>query len=128
MPQVALQFLGDHVGLSERRAFLSHLAPLRKKKWVVYAEPPFSGPQAVLAYLSRYTHRVAILNRGLIAFVKNAVTFRYKDYPRDDGDRQRIMALSPDEFFILRFLLHSLPLRLSPHPSLRPARQHRLPG
>ena len=103
-----LQFFGDHAGLSDRRAFLRHLAPLRKKKWVVYAKPPFAGPEAVLAYLSRYTHRVAISNRRLISFDETGVTFRYKDYRRDGTDRQRTMTLSPDEF-IRRFLLHVLP-------------------
>ena len=103
-----LQFFGDHAGLSDRRAFLRHLAPLRKKKWVVYAKPPFAGPEAVLAYLSRYTHRVAISNRRLISFNETGVTFRYKDYRRDGTDRQRTMTLSPDEF-IRRFLLHVLP-------------------
>ena len=103
-----LQFFGDHVGLSDRRAFLRHLAPLRKKRWVVYAKPPFSGPEAVLAYLSRYTHRVAISNRRLTALDKAGVTFRYKDYRRDGADRQRTMTLSPDDF-IRRFLLHVLP-------------------
>jgi hypothetical protein len=103
-----LRFFGNQVGLSDRRAFLRHLMPLRKKRWVVYAKPPFSGPQAVLAYLSRYTHRVAISNHRLIALDKTGVTFRYKDYRRDGADRQRIMTLSPDEF-IRRFLLHVLP-------------------
>ncbi len=103
-----LQFFGDHAGLSDRRAFLRHLAPLRKKKWVVYAKPPFAGPEAVLAYLSRYTHRVAISNRRLISLDETGVTFRYKDYRRDGTDRQRTMTLSPDEF-IRRFLLHVLP-------------------
>jgi hypothetical protein len=103
-----LQFFGDRVGLSDRQAFLRHLMPLRKKRWVVYAKPPFSGPQAVLAYLSRYTHRVAISNHRLIALDKAGVTFRYKDYRRDDADRQRTMTLSPDEF-MRRFLLHVLP-------------------
>jgi hypothetical protein len=103
-----LQFFGDHAGLSDRRAFLRHLAPLRKKKWVVYAKPPFAGPEAVLAYLSRYTHRVAISNRRLISFNETGVTFRYKDYRRASTDRQRTMTLSPDEF-IRRFLLHVLP-------------------
>jgi len=103
-----LQFFADHVGLSDRRTFLRHLAPLRKKKWVVYSKPPFSGPQAVLAYLSRYTHRVAISNHRLTAFDETAVTFRYKDYRRDAAERQRTMTLSPDEF-IRRFLLHVLP-------------------
>jgi hypothetical protein len=75
---------------------------------VVYAKPPFSGPKAVLAYLSRYTHRVAISNRRLIALDKNGVTFRYKDYRRDGADRQRTMTVRLDEF-IRRFLLHVLP-------------------
>jgi hypothetical protein len=103
-----LQFFGDQAGLSDRRAFLRHLAPVRNKKWVVYAKPPFAGPQAVLAYLSRYTHRVAISNRRLIALDKTGVTFRYKDYRLDGIDRQRTMTISPDEF-IRRFLLHVLP-------------------
>jgi Putative transposase/Transposase zinc-binding domain len=103
-----LQFFGDQAGLSDRRAFLRHLAPIRNKTWVVYAKPPFAGPQAVLAYLSRYTHRVAISNRRLIALDDTGVTFRYKDYRRDGADRQRTMTLSPDEF-IRRFLLHVLP-------------------
>ncbi len=103
-----LQFFGDNAGLSDRRAFLRHLAPLRKKTWVVYAKPPFAGPEAVLAYLSRYTHRVAISNRRLISLDETGVTFRYKDYRRDGTDRQRTMTLSPDEF-IRRFLLHVLP-------------------
>jgi hypothetical protein len=103
-----LHFFGDHVELSERRAFQRFLAPLRKKKWVVYAKPPFAGPEAVLAYLSRYTHRVAISNRRLISFDKTGVTFRYKDYRRDGAERQRTMTLAADEF-IRRFLLHVLP-------------------
>ena len=103
-----LQFFGEQVGLSDRHAFLRHLMPLRKKRWVVYAKPPFSGPQAVLAYLSRYTHRVAISNHRLIALDEAGVTFRYKDYRRDAADRQRTMTVSPDEF-IRRFLLHVLP-------------------
>ena len=74
----------------------------------MYAKPPFSGPEAVLAYLSRYTHRVAISNRRLITLDKAGVTFRYKDYRCDGPNRQRTMTLSPDEF-IRRFLLHVLP-------------------
>ncbi len=103
-----LQFFSDQTALSNRRAFLRHLAPVRKTKWVVYAKPPFGGPEAVLAYLSRYTHRVAISNRRLIAFDETGVTFRYKDYRRDGKERQRTMTLSADEF-IRRFLLHVLP-------------------
>lgn len=103
-----LHFFGDHVALNDRSAFQRYLAPIRKKKWVVYAKPPFAGPEAVLAYLSRYTHRVAISNRRLISFDETGVTFRYKDYRRDDAERQRTMTLAPDEF-IRRFLLHVLP-------------------
>lgn len=103
-----LAFFGSMAPLAERRAFLRHLAPVRKKRWVVYAKPPFAGPEAVLAYLSRYTHRVAISNRRLIAFEEAGVTFRYKDYRRDGADRQRVMTLATDEF-IRRFLLHVLP-------------------
>jgi hypothetical protein len=75
---------------------------------VVYAKPPFSGPEAVLAYLSRYTHRVAISNQRLLAFDAAGVTFRYKDYRRDGAGRHRVMTLGADEF-IRRFLLHLLP-------------------
>jgi hypothetical protein len=75
---------------------------------VVYAKPPFSGPEAVLAYLARYTHRVAISNHRLVALDEAGVTFRYKDYRRDAADRRRTMTLDPDEF-IRRFLLHVLP-------------------
>jgi hypothetical protein len=103
-----LSFFGSMAHLTERRAFLRHLAPVRKKRWVVYAKAPFAGPEAVLAYLSRYTHRVAISNRRLIAIDENGVTFRYKDYRRDGADRQQVMTLTADEF-IRRFLLHVLP-------------------
>jgi hypothetical protein len=103
-----LAFFGSLAHLADRRAFLAHLKPVRSKRWVVYAKPPFAGPEAVLAYLSRYTHRVAISNGRLIAFDEKGVTFRYKDYRSDGADRQRAMALSADEF-IRRFLLHVLP-------------------
>src|SRR6202011_6291150 len=93
-----LVFFGAQADLADRRRFLRHLAPVRKKRWVVYSKPPFSGPEAVLAYLSQYTHRVAISNRRLIALDEHGVTFRYKDYRRDGPDRQRTMTLSPDEF------------------------------
>ena len=76
-----LGFFGSMAPLADRRAFLRHLSPVRKKRWVVYAKAPFAGPEAVLAYLSRYTHRVAISNSRLIGFDTNGVTFRYKDYP-----------------------------------------------
>jgi hypothetical protein len=103
-----LAFFGAAAPLADHRAFLRHLAPVRKKRWVVYAKPPFAGPQAVLAYLSRYTHRVAISNRRLIGFDETGVTFRYKDYKRDGPERQRVMTLATNEF-IRRFLLHVLP-------------------
>ena len=103
-----LGFFGTLVGLAARKAFLRHLSPIRKKRWVVYAKPPFAGPQAVLAYLSRYTHRVAISNRRLIGFDETGVTFRYKNYHRDGAERQQVMTLATDEF-IRRFLIHVLP-------------------
>jgi hypothetical protein len=103
-----LAFYGNLEHLTDRRAFLRHLSPVRKKNWIVYAKPPFAGPQAVLAYLSRYTHRVAISNSRLLRFDEAGVTFRYKDYRRDDADRQQSMTVSADEF-IRRFLLHVLP-------------------
>jgi hypothetical protein len=103
-----LGFFGAMTGLVERKAFLRHLAPVRSKRWVVYAKPPFAGPQAALAYLSRYTHRVAISNRRLITFDQDGVTFRYKDYRRDGQERQQVMTLATDEF-IRRFLIHVLP-------------------
>jgi hypothetical protein len=103
-----LSFFGAMAHLAERRVFLRHLSPVRKKRWVVYAKPPFGGPEAVLAYLARYTHRVAISNSRLIDFNETGVTFRYKDYRRDGAARQRVMTLAADEF-IRRFLLHVLP-------------------
>ena len=103
-----LAFFGSLASLTERRAFLRHLAPIRKTRWVVYAKAPFAGPEAVLAYLSRYTHRVAISNRRLITFDENGVTLRYKDYRRAEPERQSVMTLATDEF-IRRFLAHVLP-------------------
>ncbi|MER9586957.1 IS91 family transposase [Mesorhizobium sp. M0276] len=103
-----LAFFGAIAHLAERRAFLRHLSLVRKKRWVVYAKAPFAGPEAVLAYLSRYTHRVAISNRRLIRFDEDGVTFHYKDYRRNGADRQQVMTLATDEF-IRRFLLHVLP-------------------
>jgi hypothetical protein len=91
-----LAFFGSLAPLADRRAFLRHLSPVRRQRWVVYAKPPFAGPEAVLAYLSRYTHRVAISNRRLLAFDAAAVTFRYKDYRRDGAGRQRVMTLGTD--------------------------------
>jgi hypothetical protein len=103
-----LGFFGSLAGLADPPAFQRHLAPVRKKPWVVYAKPPFAGPEAVLAYLARYTHRVAISNPRLIAFEENGVTFRVKDYRRDGAERQRVMTLETHEF-IRRFLTHVLP-------------------
>ena len=103
-----LSFFGGHVALKDSRAFLHHLAPLRKTRWVVYAKPPFSGPEAVLAYLARHTHRVAISNHRLAALDEAGVTFRHKDHRRDAADRRRTMTLDPDGF-IRRFLLHVPP-------------------
>src|SRR4051812_35142133 len=105
-----LAFFGSMAQPADRRAFMRRLAPVRKKRWVIYAKAPFTGPEAVLAYLSRYTHRVAISNRRLLAFDESGVSFRYKDYRRDDGQTQRVMTLATDEF-IRRFLLHVLPRR-----------------
>ena len=103
-----LAFFGSMTQLAERRTFLRHPSPVHKKRWAVYAKAPFAGPEAVLAYLSRYTHRVAISNRRLIRFDENGVAFRYKDYRRTGADQQQVMTLSTDEF-IRRFLLHVLP-------------------
>jgi hypothetical protein len=103
-----LAFFGSLAPLADRRAFLRHLSPVRTKRWVVYAKAPFAGPEAVLAYLSRYTHRVAIANSRLIGVDETGVTFRYKDYRRQGAERQQVMTLAADEF-IRRFLLHVLP-------------------
>ena len=105
-----LRFFGEIAGLCRREAFAAHLAPLKRKNWVVYAKPPFAGPEAVLAYLARYTHRVAIANSRLMALDERGVTFRYKDYRRNGQARYRTMTLGADEF-IRRFLLHVLPKR-----------------
>jgi len=103
-----LAFFGDLTGLAEPQTFAAYLAPLRKIEWVVYAKPPFGGPEAVLAYLSRYTHRVAISNNRLISADANTVAFRWKDYRIKNGDRQNIMHLATSEF-IRRFLIHTIP-------------------
>jgi Putative transposase len=103
-----LSFFGDDAHLADAQSFAAYLAPLRKAEWVVYAKRPFGGPQAVLAYLSRYTHRVAIANSRLIAFDEQGVTFRWKDYRADGRDRQKVMTLATGEF-IRRFLIHVLP-------------------
>jgi hypothetical protein len=103
-----LQFFGEHIALTSIQTFDAYLAPLRKTEWVVYAKRPFGGPEAVLAYLSRYTHRVAISNSRLIAFDGNGVTFRRKDYRIEGRDRYKAMTLATNEF-IRRFLVHVLP-------------------
>jgi hypothetical protein len=103
-----LQFFAEHAALADAQAFKAWLAPLRKCEWVVYAKRPFAGPQAVLAYLSRYTHRVAISNSRLLAMNEHGVTFRWKDYRAKGKQRYKPMTLSPQEF-MRRFLLHVLP-------------------
>jgi Putative transposase/Transposase zinc-binding domain len=104
----ALTFFGTHAPLAARKAFAAFLAPLRKIEWVVYSKRPFGGPQAVLAYLSRYTHRVAISNSRLISFDQAGVTFKWKDYRATGRERAKVMTLAADEF-IRRFLIHVLP-------------------
>lgn len=103
-----LRFFGHDAHLAEAATFARWLAPLRTSEWVVYAKRPFAGPQAVLAYLSRYTHRVAISNRRLMKMDEHGVTFRWKDYRAKGRTRQKTMTLSPAEF-MRRFLLHVLP-------------------
>jgi Putative transposase/Transposase zinc-binding domain len=103
-----LAFCGDIEGLRCRKAFDAHLAPLKRKRWFVYTKPPFAEPEAVLAYLARYTHRVAISNSRLVSLDQRGVSFRYKDYRRNGQARYGTMTLSGDEF-IRRFLLHVLP-------------------
>ena len=120
-----LAFFGDLVPLADRRPLTAALAPLRRTEWVVYAKRPFAGPAAVLAYLSGYTHRVAISNSRLIASDDHSVTFRWKDY-RARGEAPgstgiKAMTLPVDEF-IRRFLMHVLPNGFHRIP-LRPVRQ-----
>jgi putative transposase/transposase-like zinc-binding protein len=103
-----LKFHGDHAQLADKAAFAAFLAPLRKAEWVVYAKQPFGGPEAVLAYLSRYTHRVAISNSRLVAADANGVTFKWKDYRIEGIGRYKTMTLNTAEF-IRRFLMHVLP-------------------
>jgi hypothetical protein len=103
-----LAFSGEIEGLRRSKAFVAHLAPLKKKNWFVYAKSPFAGPEAVLAYLARYTHRVAISNSRLVGLDERGVIFRYKDYRSNGRERFRTMTLAPGEF-IRRFLLHVLP-------------------
>jgi hypothetical protein len=101
-----LRFFTSLCELHQRQAFLRYIAPLRQAEWVVYAKPPFAGPQQVLDYVGRYTHRVAISNNRLLDIEDGQVRFRYKDYRNDS--QQKVMTLSADEF-IRRFLLHVLP-------------------
>jgi hypothetical protein len=103
-----LKFFGEHLDLSDPDTFADWLMPLRQREWVVYAKRPFAGPEAVLAYLSRYTHRVAISNSRLIAHDDRGVTFRWKDYREHGRTRYKSMTLASQEF-IRRFLLHVLP-------------------
>jgi hypothetical protein len=103
-----LRFFGDLAKLADPGVFAIYLAPLRKTNWVVYAKQPFGGPEAVLAYLSRYTHRVAISNHRLVSADADTVAFRWKDYRIKKGDRMKVMHLTTTEF-IRRFLIHVLP-------------------
>jgi len=103
-----LQFFGKHAQLSNAKAFAAYLAPLHNSDWVVYCKEPFGGPEEVLRYLARYTHRVAISNRRLIACDEKGVTFKWKDYRIEGPKRYKIMTLATNEF-IRRFLMHVLP-------------------
>jgi len=101
-----LQFFNNLAPLKDIKALRAHLAPLRKSEWVVYAKRPFAGPSQVLAYLARYTHRVAIANGRLLSLADGKVRFRWKDYRRDG--KGKVMVLDAGEF-MRRFLLHVLP-------------------
>jgi len=103
-----LKFFGEQLDLADADAFADWLAPMRQCEWIVYAKRPFSGPEAVLAYLSRYTHRVAISNSRLVACDDRGVTFRWKDYREHGRTRYKTMTVATDEF-MRRFLLHVLP-------------------
>jgi len=103
-----LEFFADQASLAEAARFKAYVAALRKVEWVVYAKRPFGGPGAVLAYLSRYTHRIAIANSRLVAFDGERVTFKWKDYRAKGDARYKLMTLDADEF-IRRFLIHVLP-------------------
>jgi hypothetical protein len=105
-----LEFFADQAALAEPARFKAWLAALRKREWVVYSKRPFGGPDAVLAYLSRYTHRIAIANSRLVAFDGERVTFKWKDYRAKADARYKLMTLDADEF-IRRFLIHVLPDR-----------------
>ena len=101
-----LNFHGTLAPLTEPKTFAAWLRPLFRKDWVVYAKPPFGGPEYVLQYLGRYTHRVAISNHRLVSFADDKVTFRWRDSAH--SNEQKLMTLSLDEF-LRRFLLHLLP-------------------
>src|SRR2546423_1880694 len=103
-----LQFFSRHAALANTRAFAAYLAPLRNSKWVVYCKRPFAGPEQVLRYLARYTHRVAISNRRLLSLDDKGVTFKWKDYRLEGRERYQVMTLTTHEF-IRRFLMHVLP-------------------
>jgi hypothetical protein len=105
-----LEFFADQATLAEPAAFQARLAALRKVEWVVYVKRPFGGPDAVLAYLSRYTHRITIANSRLVAFDGERVTFKGKDYRATSDARYKLLTLAADEF-IRRFLIHVLPDR-----------------
>ena len=114
-----LKFFNTHAGLADKRMFKRFIAPLRRTKWVVDCKAPFAGPEQVLRYISRYTHRVAISNRRLVAADSEAIAFRWKDYRRNGANRWNTMRLHPHEL-IRRFLLHVLPAphatRVLPYP------------
>jgi Putative transposase/Transposase zinc-binding domain len=103
-----LDFFNTHAGLADPKTFKRFLGPLRHIDWIVYCKPPFAGPEQVLRYLSRYTHRVAISNRRLVAANDGGIAFRWKDYRADHAVRWKTMTLTPAEF-IRRFLIHVLP-------------------
>src|SRR5712691_7172512 len=103
-----LQFFGKHAALSNAQAFAAYLAPLRNSEWVVYSKRPFGGPEQVLRYLARYTHRVAISSRRLISLNDKGVTFKWKDYRLEGPERYAVMTLDTHAF-IGRFLIHVLP-------------------
>jgi hypothetical protein len=106
--QGKLQFFGELESLRDEAVFLESMAPLRQREWVVYAKPPFGGPQQALEYLGRYTHRVALSNERLLTVDQGEVTFQWKDYRQQPKQHSRRMTLSADEF-IRRFLIHTLP-------------------
>ena len=105
-----LQFFNGHAALAEFKTFAAWVSGLRQIEWVTYAKRPFGGPEPVLAYLSRYTHRIAISNRRLVAWDDAGVTFKWKDYRLEGPDRYKTMTLAVGEF-IRRFLMHVLPKR-----------------